>query len=82
VTWNSGTSLATSYAKDVFIGGLGPIQSGSIRSGTEFVGVKLPRLSDPGPTSGAVQATDGDSKFSAPSMPRPATVSDQDSFVP
>jgi len=82
VTWNSGTSLATSYAKDVFIGGIGPIQSGSIRGGTEFVGVKLPRISDPGPLSGAVDPADSDSKFSAPSMPRPASVSDQDSFVP
>jgi hypothetical protein len=80
VTWNSGTSLATSYAKDVFIGGLGPIQSGSIRGGTEFIGVKLPRISDPGPPSGAV--SDADAKFTAPSMPRPASVSDQDSFVP
>ena len=31
LVWNSGTMLATSTAKDVYVGGVGPIQSGSIR---------------------------------------------------
>jgi uncharacterized protein DUF6655 len=49
LVWNSGTMLATSNAKDVYIGGVGPIQSGSIRGGTEFVGIKLPIGTEPAP---------------------------------
>lgn len=60
--WNSGVVLATSSAKDLHIGGIGPIQSGTIRSGPEFVGIKLPVPSIKGfsstvdPTSGAEPA--------------------------
>src|SRR4051812_37876162 len=41
IVWNSGTMLETSNAKDVYVAGLGPFQSGSIRGGTQFVGIKL-----------------------------------------
>src|SRR5262249_16054320 len=44
IVWNSGTSLATANAKDVYVGGVGPIQSGSIRGDTEFAGMKLPKI--------------------------------------
>src|SRR4051812_19182907 len=46
IVWNSGTMLETSNAKDVYVAGLGPFQSGSIRGGTQFVGIKLPLTSD------------------------------------
>ena len=42
LVWNSGTMLAKSSAKDVFVPGAGPMKSGSIRDGTEYAGVKLP----------------------------------------
>ncbi|GAC1469657.1 MAG: hypothetical protein NVSMB9_13700 [Isosphaeraceae bacterium] len=50
--WNSGTMLAISTAKDVHVLGVGPIQSGSIRNGTEFVGIKLPIPSEKTPADG------------------------------
>src|SRR4051812_30307282 len=46
IVWNSGTMLDTASAKDVYVAGVGPIQSGSIRGGTEFVGIKIPLTSD------------------------------------
>jgi hypothetical protein len=79
VTWTSGTQLATSSAKDVYVGGLGPIQSGSIRSGTEFVGVRLPTVSD----SSSQEAEPARGRLPEPSpLPPAATVLDHDSFAP
>jgi hypothetical protein len=85
VTWSSGTLLATSSARDTYIGGVGPIQSGSIRSGTEFIGVRLPTISDPGmsgPSAPPPGSTPGDVPFHAPDLSLPATTLDSDSFTP
>lgn len=79
VTWTSGTQLATSSAKDVYLGGLGPIQSGSIRKGTEFVGVRLPTISDA--TNAAEEPKQGRPADPSP-LPAAATVLDHDSFAP
>jgi hypothetical protein len=49
MVWSSGTMLATSNAKDIYIGGVGPIQSGSVRGGTDFVGIRIPLTSEPAP---------------------------------
>jgi len=49
LVWTSGTKLESSNAKDRYVGGLGPIQSGSIRGGTEFVGIKVPLGADDEP---------------------------------
>ena len=46
LVWTSGTSLATSSAKDLYVGGVGPIQGGTIRGGTKFIGTKIPVPSD------------------------------------
>lgn len=46
LVWTSGTQLDSSNAKDTYIGGFGPIQRGSIRGGTEFMGVKVPLGAD------------------------------------
>jgi hypothetical protein len=82
VTWNPDTVLATSSAKDVYIGGFGPIQSGSIRSGTEVIGIRLPALGDPEPvTAGRSPARRSDGPFNAPRLPS-ATASDLDAFAP
>src|SRR5437588_7010778 len=43
--------LATSNAKDVYIGGVGPIQSGTLRQHKNHaIGVNIPMISDPGPS--------------------------------
>ncbi|QEH37590.1 hypothetical protein OJF2_61810 [Aquisphaera giovannonii] len=42
LVWTSGTSLATSSATDRYVAGVGPIQGGTIRGGTKFIGTKIP----------------------------------------
>ncbi len=46
VVWTSGTQLDRATAKDMYIGSVGPIQSGTIRGGTQIVGVKVPLTSE------------------------------------
>ncbi len=49
IVWRSGTQLATADAKDVYVGGVGPVQSGSIRQKDKRVGINVPMISDPTP---------------------------------
>lgn len=79
MVWQSGTMAAVATAKDVHVLGVGPIQSGSIRGGTEFVGMKLPLPSEPDPT----QKTARPPGSLAPlEIREPATSSDRDGFAP
>jgi hypothetical protein len=48
IVWKSGTQLERSNSANTYIGALGPFQSGSIRNGTEFMGVKVPLTSSEG----------------------------------
>ena len=78
--WSSGTVLSTSSAKDTYIGGIGPIQGGTIRGGTEFVGIKLPLTSEASEAD-ANQAA----RQRAPSDPaalRQSAATDLESFMP
>jgi hypothetical protein len=79
VTWTSGTMLASSSAKDVYVGGLGPIQSGSIRSGTEFVGVKLPSIGEQGDKGAEPSPA---KPVVSPNLPPGAAVYDREAFAP
>lgn len=79
ITWTSGTQLSTASAKDVYFGGLGPIQSGSIRGGPEFIGVKLPLTSVP--DSPSTPMTEG-VPFSNPALRLPPAATDRDAFAP
>ena len=47
LVWRSGTMLARSSAHNMYIGGVGPIQSGTIQESTEFAGLPLPPAIDP-----------------------------------
>jgi hypothetical protein len=82
VTWNSGTMLAVSDAQDVYIGGVGPIQSGSIRQGTEFIGVRVPSIIEEEPTSESVLPPASDVPFHAPTLSLPTSAADAESFAP
>ncbi len=83
ITWTSGTMLATSNAKDVYVGGVGPIQSGSIRSGPEFVGVRLPTISDPNASATTASPPQrSDVPFHSPNLSLPSNAADLDSFAP
>jgi hypothetical protein len=80
LVWRSGTMLATASAKDVYVGGFGPLQSGTIRDGTEFDGVRLPTFTAPGrrnrrPSNQAPAAN-------PPATLPPGTAADLDSFAP
>jgi len=44
VVWTSGTSTGFANSKNLFIGGLGPIQSGTHKKNPEFMGVVLPQM--------------------------------------
>lgn len=86
LVWTSGTSQSKSNAKDVYVGGVGPIQSGTIRKSTEFGGMRIPVAHDL--TGGLVgqPALDFDGTAGGEAVPLPlppsATASDLDSFAP
>jgi hypothetical protein len=79
LVWNSGTMMAKATAKDVYLGPVGPIQSGTIRGGTEFVGVRLPLPGEPAPSDAKKPAK----RFGNSTMlALPPTVTDFESFAP
>jgi hypothetical protein len=85
LVWSSGTVLATSSAKDLYVGGVGPIQGGTIRGGTKFIGTKIPLPSDA--LGSGSTATDTEKSSTLPSMSTgpirsSASASDYDSFAP
>jgi hypothetical protein len=85
LVWSSGTVLATSSAKDLYVGGVGPIQGGTIRGGTKFIGTKIPLPSDA--LGSGSSATDRDKSSTLPSMSAgpirsSVSASDYDSFAP
>ena len=89
MVWNSGTMLSTSNSKDIYLGGIGPIQSGSIWKKKKRIGVNLPMISDPEPMTSSGTAlhggkigTDSSPAFQPPAMSLPASASDLQSFAP
>lgn len=80
--WSSGTMLATSNAKDVFIGGLGPLHSDSIQGGTDFVGFRLPLTSDGSQNDAASRPGSRANIPSDPAALRQPSSADLDSFMP
>jgi hypothetical protein len=78
--WSSGTILSTSSAKDTYVGGVGPIQGGTIRGGTEFIGIKLPLTSDASPADAKAAARQNSP--SDPAALRQSAATDLDSFMP
>lgn len=88
MVWNSGTMLSTSSSQGTYVGGVGPMQSGSIWSKDKRVGVNIPMVSDSelaGSTGPAKRASSGPrtgSGFALPDMNLPASASDLRSFAP
>jgi hypothetical protein len=78
LVWSSGTMLATANAKDVYIGPVGPIQSGTIRGGPEYIGIKLPLSAD----SPSAHEERPAVPFTTPAIRTPASTSDLESFKP
>jgi hypothetical protein len=83
MVWKSGTQIATADAKDVYVGGFGPITSGSIRKKNKRIGINLPMISDPTPEVGPSEP--GVARPQAPpgaTMTLPPSASDLESFQP
>jgi hypothetical protein len=86
LVWTSGTSQSKSNAKDVYLMGAGPVQSGTIRKSTEFSGMKIPVPHDL--TGGLIGQPapefDGTAPGEAVPLPLPpsATAADIESFSP
>ena len=75
--------LDTADTKNVFVGGFGPIRSGSIQNGTDVVGIKIP-LTGEG-EAGPVPAQPNQTKnrpYEPPGLATPSNFSDLDSFKP
>ncbi len=81
IVWKSGSSTAKSNAKDVYVGGFGPFQSGSIRNGTEISGVTIPLTSD-GSGDDGEPAGDKGPVHAPPAMSMPLSNADRDAFYP
>jgi hypothetical protein len=79
MVWSSGTLLSIATSKDVHVLGVGPIQSGSIRGGTKFMGVRLPVPSETSPD--LPKAPSGRPSASA-ELKIPSRLSDDSEFAP
>ena len=83
LVWQSGTMLDKADTKDVYVGGFGPIKSGSIQEGTEVAGIKIPL---PGEGDDAKPASRlrrrKNRPYNPPALQTPSNLSDLDSFQP
>lgn len=98
IVWRSGTLLDKADNKDVYVGGFGPINSGSIRDGAEVAGIKIPlptegsngdaNAAEPGagdaPAEGRRKAKKRlkTQPYNPPALQTPSNLSDLDSFQP
>ncbi len=89
MVWKSGTMLAVSTAKDVYVGGIGPIQSGTIRKRNKRIGVNIPMITDPEPWNApdlvnrdGRAGTPAGSNLNPPMMGLPQSAGDLKSFGP
>jgi hypothetical protein len=81
LVWNSGTMMAKATAKDVYVGGIGPIQSGTIRDGTDLAGIRLPLTSESSSSEGRPNAR-STAPLSTPALRQPPALTDLESFSP
>lgn len=85
LVWTSGTSMATSSAKDLYVAGVGPIQGGTIRGGTNIIGTKPPLPSTSTAPDNGTGSPDNRPVLpfsAAPLFRSPASASDHESFAP
>jgi hypothetical protein len=80
VVWRSGTMLASSNAKDIYIGGAGPFQSGTVRKRRKLTGVNIPLIHDPEPDEPTTPRRRPIA--SPPPMALPSSAADLESFAP
>ena len=85
LVWSSGTMLDQADTKNVFVGGFGPIRSGSIQQGTDVAGIKVPMPGEADP-AGPPDATRPNPRmtkpYNPPGLQTPSNLSDLESFKP
>ncbi len=89
LVWSSGTVLDKADTKNVFVGGFGPIKSGSLQNGAEVAGIEIP-LRGADAQNGGSGATPDFSKpgarltkpYEPPGMATPSNLGDLESFKP
>jgi len=84
LVWQSGTMLDQADTKNVFVGGFGPIRSGSIQDGTDVAGIKLPIPGDARPADAEPGSprTRKNKPYNPPELKTPSNLSDLESFKP
>ena len=88
LVWRSGTQLDSADNKDVFVGGFGPINSSSIKDGTEVAGIKIPlpeagsEDGDAAPAGKKGRRRNKNQPYNPPAIQTPSNLSDLDSFQP
>jgi hypothetical protein len=82
LVWSSGTMLDQADTKNVFVGGFGPIKSGSIQNGTEVVGIKVPMPGDGETSDPARPNPRKPAPYNPPGLQTPSNLSDLESFKP
>lgn len=82
LVWSSGTVQGHSNIKNLHIGGIGPIQSGTIKDGTEFVGMKIPPIGSLDPTPSAQEQNPARGPLANPIRSGSAEVPSIDPFAP
>jgi hypothetical protein len=82
LVWNSGTLVAIATAKDMHVLGVGPIQSGTIRGGTDFVGIRLPVPSESAPLDPVTPGSRPANTSPNAELRHSATYPDHNSFAP
>jgi hypothetical protein len=85
LVWSSGTMLDQADTKNVFVGGFGPIRSGSIQKGTDVAGFKIPMPGDgeEADTPNVVLPNPRNARpYNPPALQTPSNLSDLESFKP
>jgi hypothetical protein len=86
LVWSSGTLLDQADTKNVFVGGFGPIKSGSIQKGTEVAGIKIPLPGDGEFTANTPDTSHPNPRntrpYNPPALQTPSNLSDLESFKP
>ena len=87
LVWSSGTMLDQADTKNVFVGGLGPIRSGSIQNGTDVIGIKIPTIGGDGSSTGSTPDPTRPNPakprpYNPPGLQTPTNLSDLESFKP
>ena len=83
LVWSSGTVLDKADTKNVFVGGFGPIKSGSIQDGADIAGIKIPMVPGEGDPSAVPNSGPRQSKpYNPPALQTPSNLSDLESFRP